>query len=49
MLTARNGKLEVICYLTEIGADINIRNANNTPFHLAAPLSRVQIIKVFLY
>ena len=43
-------KLEVIRYLTEIGADINIRNAiNNINLHLAALSGSVDIIKLFLY
>jgi len=49
MLATRNGKLEVVRYLTEIGADINIRIANNnTLLHLAALSGSVDIIKVFL-
>jgi ankyrin repeat protein len=37
MIAAYSGKLEFFRYLTQIGADINIRNANNnTALHLAA-------------
>ena len=49
MLTACDRKLDVCCYLTQIGADINIRNTNNdTALHFAAASNSVDIIKLLL-
>ena len=49
MLAAYNGKLELVRYLTQIGADINIPNAaNDNALHLAARWGRVDIIKLLL-
>jgi ankyrin repeat protein len=37
MVAAHNDKLEIVRYLTEVDADINIRNANNTTaLHMVA-------------
>ena len=47
MLAALNGKLELVRYLTQKGADVNIRNANNdTALYLAAASGSVDIIKL---
>jgi ankyrin repeat protein len=48
MVAAQHGKLEIFCYLTKIGADINICNSNKnkTAFHLAAASGSVDIIKL---
>jgi ankyrin repeat protein len=49
MLAAWKGKLEVCRYLTQIGADINIRNANKyTALCLSAYSGNVDIIKLLL-
>jgi len=48
-LQAENGKLEILRYLTGIGSDINIRDANNnSALHLAAESGSVDIIKFLL-
>ena len=47
MLAALNGQCELFCYLTEIGSDINIRDANNkSALHLTAESGSVDIIKL---
>jgi ankyrin repeat protein len=49
LLAANYGKLEVFRYLTEIGADINIRPDNGlTSLHLAAVSGNVEIINILL-
>jgi len=49
LMAALNGRLEIFCYLTEFGVDINIRNANNkSVLHLAAESGTLDIIKLFL-
>jgi ankyrin repeat protein len=49
LLAARCGKIKVFCYLTEIGADINIRNTNrDITRHKAAISGSVEIIKILL-
>jgi len=48
-LGARCGKIEVFHYLTEIGADINIRDINsNSTLHHAAVMGSVEIINILL-
>jgi ankyrin repeat protein len=48
MLVAYHGKLELVCYLTQMGADINFRNKKySTLLHLAA--NSVDIIKLLLH
>jgi ankyrin repeat protein len=50
MLFAEHGKLEIFCFLTEIGADSNICNTNNnkTAIYLAAASGSVDIIRLLL-
>ena len=49
MTAAYDRKLEVCRYLSQIGADINIRNANNdTALHFAVASDSVDIIKLLL-
>jgi len=50
MVVAEHGKLEIFCFLTEIGADNNIcnTNKNKTAYHLAAELGSVYIIRLLL-
>ena len=50
MLAAEYGKYEICRYLTEIDADINIRNNkdNKTALHYAARSGSVDIIKLLL-
>ena len=49
MVAAYCGKLEIFRYLTQIGADINIRNDNNTTaLHLALELVSMDVRKLLL-
>ena len=48
MTAAYDRKLEVCRYITEMGADINIRNANDTALHFAAASHTLDIIKLLL-
>jgi ankyrin repeat protein len=49
MTAAYDGILEVCRYIREMGADINIRNANNdTDLQFAAASDSVDIIKLLL-
>jgi len=49
MVVGEHGKLEIFCFLTEIGADNNIcnTNKNKTAFHLDAASGIVDIIRLF--
>lgn len=49
MRAAKNGILEVVRYLTDMGAYINFRNPNKyTALHLAATSDSLSIIKLLL-
>jgi ankyrin repeat protein len=49
MTAAYDRKLKVCRYLTQMGADMNIRNGNNdTALHFAAASDNVDIIKLLL-
>ena len=49
MTSVYDRKLEVCRYVTQIGADINIRNAkNDTALHFAAASDSVDIINLLL-
>jgi hypothetical protein len=49
MITVYDRKLEVCRYITQICADINIRNANNdTTFNFAPSSNRVDTMKLLL-
>jgi ankyrin repeat protein len=49
MLAAKNGKLEVVRYVTNMGADNNFRNANKyTALHFATTSDSGHMIKFLL-